>query len=296
MTETTGLMGQPRKRKAVRLFSSGMSETEESQVMRQKQYSKGLPLFTSYSDIKLSCRDRCIREISLAHDNALKNILEPYVDKVLRVADQKGETLPTALLTVTLSAVDRDGIAKGIERLLQPNLLVYTLNSRSCPSKARAMTEVRRVVKEFERRIGREETCGESAVAAPLLFTPSSRLVVLLPQVERMNSEGLDSLLGELTAVRRRGICVSILLLLSPLVPFPVDALRFETSAALRVTNVGVISTRHILYVAWGNLLTSARLPFVLGSYLLKALQTSFDIESGSYVTVRDILTAALER
>ncbi len=299
MIETTDLMGPPSKQKVVRRFFSGMSEAEESQAVHQTQH-KGQPLFSSYSDIRLSCRNRCLREISLAHDEALRSILGPPVNKILSVADQKGETLPTAVLSVTLSAVDRDEIARGVESLLlgRPNLLVSTLNRRSCPSKARAMTEVRRIIKELEKGTGGEEMCGGEAAAAtaPLLFTPSNRLVVLLPQVEKMNSDGLDSLVGELASARRKGLCVSILLLLSPLVPFPVDALCRETSAALRVSSVGDVSTRQILYVAWGNLLTSARLPFVLGSHLLQVVLTSFDSESGSYVTVRDILTLALER
>ncbi len=267
--------------------------------MQQTQHKGGQPLSSSYSEIRLSCRDRCLREISLAHNEALRNILEPSVNKILSVADQKGETLPTAVLTVTLSAVDRDEIARGVESLLllgRSNLVVSTLNCRSCPSKVRAMMEVRRIIKEFEKGAGGEETCGEEATA-PLFFTPSSsHLIVLLPQVERMDSEGLDSLVGELASARRRGVCVSILLLLSPLVPFPVDALCRETSAALRVSSVGGVSTRQIMYAAWGNLLTSARLPFVLGSHLLHVVLTSFDSESGSYVTARDILTLALER
>ncbi len=289
----------PRKRKMTRFLFSGMNEAEESQAVQQTQHKGGQPLSSSYCEIRLSCRDRCLREISLAHDEALRNILEPSVNKILSVADQKGETLPTAVLTVTLSTVDRDEISRGIESLLlhgRSNLVVSTLNCRSCPSKARAIIEARRIIKEFENRAGSEETCGED-VPAPLFFTTSSsRLVILLPEVERMDNEVLDSLVGELTLARRRGVCVSILLLLSPLVPFPVDALCRETSAFLRVSNVGGVSTRQILYAAWGNLLTSARLPFVLGSHLLKVVLTSFDSESGSYITARDILTLALER
>ncbi len=297
-------MGPPSKRKVVRRFFSGMSEAEESQAVHLTQQKVQPPLSSSYSEIRLSCRNRCLREIRFAHKEALRNVLEPSINKIISVADQKGETLPTAVLSVTLSTVDRDEITRGCESLMleRPNLLVSTLNRRSCPSKARAMAEVRRIIKEFEKGTGGgEETCDsdEEAPASPtaqLLFTPSNRLVVLLPQVEKMDSNALDSLIGELASARRKGVCVSILLLLSPMVPFPVDALCRETSASLRVSSVGDVSTRQILYLAWGNLLTSARLPVLLGPNLLQVVLASFDLEIGSYVTAREILTLALER